>query len=127
VSVVGPCPSVAVSVIQLPSACADHAHSRAVLTTSVPVPPDAGTFAESLVTLTPHLAAEGPTLVLDDVPHAASTQSQATVSSTRNRIAPHRTPRIQMRTAPGRRAQGGCGLLITAERRPTRRAPLQAI
>src|SRR5215207_10047081 len=64
VSVAGPCPWVLLREIQADSDRADHAHSRAAVTVSVPVPPAAGTAEPPPVTETPHLTIEGPATVL---------------------------------------------------------------
>ena len=74
----GPCPSVLLRAIQEDSDRADHAHSRAVLTVSVPVPPAAGAGELLPVIETPHLVIDGPaTLTSVELPQPVTAASTA--------------------------------------------------
>lgn len=67
-----------------------HAHSRAVVTLSVPVPPAAGTESVVEPIVTPQrVTVEGAVaVVLDDEPHAASTAAAAAIiTRVRDRMA----------------------------------------
>ena len=69
-----PCPLVALRVIHTSFEAADHAHSRAVLSARLPLPPEAGTSGELLVTETAHLVIDGALMVVvEDPPHRANT------------------------------------------------------
>jgi hypothetical protein len=55
-----------VSVIQSPVLAADQAHSRDVVTVTLPLPPVAATDRGPLVSETVHLSPPGPTRLVDD-------------------------------------------------------------
>jgi len=68
-----PCPLVALSVIHASFELADHAHSRAVLSARLPLPPEAGTSGGLLVIETAHLVSDGALMVVvADPPHRAN-------------------------------------------------------
>ena len=71
-TVAAPWPLAALNVIHESLALDDHAHSRAVSSVSVPLPPAAGISLELLLIETPHLTGVGPlTVVVADPPQAA--------------------------------------------------------
>jgi hypothetical protein len=77
--VAAPCPLVTPRLIQESWADADHAHSRAVSMTTLPVPPEAGNSGGRLLSDTAHLMAVGPLmLVVADPPHPAMTATSIT-------------------------------------------------
>src|SRR5262245_11559516 len=72
--VASPCPLVALRVIHASFALADHAHSRAVFSARLPLPPAAVTSAGVLVIDRLHFVSEGAlTLVVADPPQPATT------------------------------------------------------
>jgi hypothetical protein len=72
--VAAPCPLVTPRLIQESLAVADHAHSRSVSITTLPVPPDAGISGGRLLNDTAHLVEVGPLmLVVADPPQPAMT------------------------------------------------------
>jgi len=78
--------------IQEDSDRADQAHSRAALTVSVPVPPDAGAGELLPVTEIPHLVSEGPaTLTSAELPHPVTVASKPRQPA---RIGPTRAARV---------------------------------
>jgi hypothetical protein len=72
-TVASPCPLVAPRVIHESCELADHAHSRAVLSVRLPLPPVAGISCGRFVIDTPHFVNDGAlTLVVADPPHPAT-------------------------------------------------------
>lgn len=71
--VASPCPLVALSVIHESFELADHAHSRAVFSARLPLPPDAGISGGLLVIETAHFVSVGALILVDaDPPHRAN-------------------------------------------------------
>jgi hypothetical protein len=97
----GPCPCVLLREIQEASDRADHAHSRAVLTVSVPVPPAAGAGELLPLIETPHLVIDGPaTLTLVELPQPVT--ASTAMQPARRKLAP-RVGRVEHTIGDGPR------------------------
>ena len=77
--VASPCPLVTPRLIQESLAVADHAHSRSVSMTTLPVPPEAGISGGRLLNDTAHFVGVGPLMlvVVADPPHPAMTATSS--------------------------------------------------